>query len=188
MKHRITSLLSLTLLATGMIAAAISIGRVANAGPEANEGAADQADQGAAADLQAVKKANENFYTALNAMLDGDPKPVEEVFWHTDDVVFMGADGGYNVGWKDTYASWEKMAALKLGGKVEPAEVKLTVGPTIAVSHNYVTGFHVVGGVREAIKVRVTSVFRKKGDVWKMTSHHVDLRPSVRDQLKKKSD
>jgi ketosteroid isomerase-like protein len=180
MRNRPTAWLSVVLLGA-MIASAVCIPPAASARPEADQGAADRA----AGDLQAVKQANEKFYAALNAMLDGDPTPLEELYWHSDDVIFMGADGSYNVGWKDTYASWKRMAALKLGGKVEPAEVKLTVGPGLAVSHNYVVGFHVVDGVREPIKVRVTSVFRKKGDSWKMSSHHVDLRPSVRDQLKK---
>jgi ketosteroid isomerase-like protein len=185
MRNPLASSLSVILLAGGTMTLAFCFARAAGAGPQAGEGAADRE---AAGDLQAVKKANQEFYAALNAMLEGDPQPVEKVFWHTDDVVFMGADGGYQVGWKDTYASWEKMAALKLGGKVEPAEVKLAVGANLAVAHSYVTGFHVVRGVREEIKVRATSVFRKEGDVWKMMSHHVDLRPSVRDQLKKKSE
>jgi ketosteroid isomerase-like protein len=178
-KHAITVSLGALVLVGGMIAWAIGIGQGADARPVADESAAGE--------IQAVERVNDRFYAALNAMLEGDPKPFEELWWHTDDVVFMGADGGYCVGWDETYGSWKRMAAIKIGGKVEPADAKITAGPKIAVAHNYVTGTNLVGGVREEIKVRVTSVFRKERDVWKMTGHHVDLRPPVRDQLKKKA-
>lgn len=42
-------------------------------------------------DEAAVLAANEVWYMALNAMLNGDPAPFADVYSHADDVSYMSA-------------------------------------------------------------------------------------------------
>jgi hypothetical protein len=49
-------------------------------------------------DEAAVLAANEAWYMALNAMLNGDPAPFADVYSHADDVSYMSAEGGLRVG------------------------------------------------------------------------------------------
>lgn len=124
---------------------------------------------------QAVRRAVDGFYTSLNAMFQGDPKPAKAVWAHGDDVTFLGADGKFNVGWEQTYASWEKMAALKMGGQVRPTRVQVNLGQNLAVAHSYVTGAYEPGQQAEKVELRATSIFRKEAGSWKMIGHHADI-------------
>jgi hypothetical protein len=61
-------------------------------------------------DEQAVRAAVDQWFVALNAMLNGDPKPFAELYTHGEDVTYMGAEGTYRVGWEATYADWKAQA------------------------------------------------------------------------------
>ena len=56
------------------------------------------------ADEGAVRHANEQFYSALNAMFAGDLAPMKKVWSHADDVTYMGPSGGFRVGWDQVLA------------------------------------------------------------------------------------
>jgi len=132
--------------------------------------------QAAEADEKAVREAAARFYVALNALFTGDLGPMTQVWSHVDDVTYMGPDGSFEVGWKKVQANWETQAAKKLGGKVEPTEMRLMVGPEIAVVQNYEKGENTnVDGKPQVVSIRATSVFRKEEGQWKMISHHTDL-------------
>src|SRR5213595_1626784 len=79
-------------------------------------------------DEQGVRQAVAQFYTALNAMFTGDVGPMKEVWSHAADVTYMGPGGGFQVGWDQVLKNWQEQAAMKLGGKVEPTEMRITVG------------------------------------------------------------
>lgn len=164
MKARITVTLSLLVALTAML---VLTGRFANAG---NTAAAD-------VEREAVIAANDKFYDALNAMFEGDSEPFKDVWWHTDDIVYMGADGAYNVGWEQVYSNWEKQAALNIGGKVEGQDVRVSIGEDMAMTNAYTVGFNLFDGKKMPIKLRATSIFHKKDGQWKMICHHVDVIP-----------
>ena len=71
-------------------------------------------------ETQAVEQATAQFYTSLNKLFTGDTAPMQEIWSHEDDVIYMGPRGGIQVGWNDVRANWEAQAALKLSGQVEP--------------------------------------------------------------------
>lgn len=135
------------------------------------------------ADREAVLAANDLFYTALNAMFKGDPEPYKDVWWHTDDIVYMGAGGSYVVGWEKVYENWEQQAALKIGGKVGPEDVRVTIGGDMAMTNQYTVGFNKFHGKDTPVKLRSTSVFRKKDGQWKMICHHVDIIPVMSEDM-----
>jgi len=130
----------------------------------------------AGADEAAVRQAATQFYAALNALFGGDVAPMVAVWSHAADVTYMGPAGGMQVGWPAIEAKWTSQAAMKLGGAVEPTDVHVTVGETLAVMQNYEKGTNTnLGGKPATVSIRVTNTFRKEGGTWKMIGHHTDL-------------
>jgi hypothetical protein len=79
-------------------------------------------------DEKALKDEVAGFYAALDAVFLGDAGPMRAVWSHADDVTYMGPDGGFEVGWNEVGAMWDKQAASKLGGKVSPSDMRINVG------------------------------------------------------------
>ena len=135
---------------------------------------------GAEGDEKAVREAAAQFYSALNAMFTGALEPMKKVWSHAEDVTYMGPGGGFRVGWSEVLQDWEKQAAMKLGGKVEAVDMRLTVGHDLAITQNYEKGENKgKDGKTLTVLIRATNVFRKEKGAWKMISHHTDLLPHV---------
>jgi len=132
-------------------------------------------------DHDEIAAAAAGFYAALNALFEGDLAPMVAVWSHQDDVTYMGPDGGFQVGWKAILAEWERQAAKKLGGRVEPDRMRITAGRDLAVTHNYEKGENVnTGGLPGWVSIRATNLFRKENGAWKMIGHHTDTLPFLR--------
>ena len=139
-------------------------------------------------DTKAVEEATEQFYTSLNTMFTGDAGPMQEIWSHADDVTFMGPAGGFQVGWNEVRDNWEAQAALKLGGKVEPYETRVTVGNDLAFTQCYEKGSNLdAQGRTVQVSIRATNLFRKENGKWKMIGHHTDLLPFLEEQTLTKS-
>ena len=129
-------------------------------------------------DQQEIQDAVANFYSALNLMFTGDAKQMKEVWSHSSDITYMGPMGGLNVGWEQVQKIWNEQAALKLGGKVEPQEMKMNIGNDLAITSNYEMGENTnANGESQKVKIRATNIFRKESGKWKMIGHHTDLLP-----------
>ena len=127
-------------------------------------------------ETEAVRAAADEFYLALNSMFIGELGPMKRIWSHEDDVTYMGPGGGFRVGWKQVLADWEKQAALKLGGKVEPKDMRITVGRDLAITSNYEIGRNVTAdGQSQNVTIRATNLFRKEDGNWKMIGHHTDI-------------
>jgi ketosteroid isomerase-like protein len=131
-----------------------------------------------AADTAEVAAAAEQFYVALNAMFTGDAEPMKEVWSHADDVTYMGPAGGFQKGWSEVLPVWVEHAAMKLGGKVTPERMQITVGHDLAFTHNFEVGENYdKDGELQKVSIRATNIFRKEDGRWKMIGHHTDLLP-----------
>jgi ketosteroid isomerase-like protein len=129
-------------------------------------------------DIEKVRAAAKQFYSALNMMFTGELRPMKEVWSHKNDVTYMGPGGGFRIGWKDVLADWETQAALKLGGKVEPKDMRITVGSDLAIVSNYEIGHNVAeDGQVQKVTIRATNLFRNENGTWKMIGHHTDILP-----------
>lgn len=129
-------------------------------------------------ELAAVKKANADFYAALNAMFTGDLKPMEAIWSHAADVSYLPPDKAMLVGWAQVKADWEKQATLKLGGKVEPRDEHILLGKDLAIVQCVEEGENVnVGNQPKKVSIRATNVYRLENGTWKMISHHADPLP-----------
>jgi ketosteroid isomerase-like protein len=125
-----------------------------------------------------VKRANEQFYVALNAMFQGDAAPMEAVWSHADDVTYLPPDGSLLVGWEQVRASWEKQASMKLGGHVAAEKVHVVVGGVLAAVQNFEKGKNTnANGKAQAVAIRSSKVFRKENGAWKLISDHADPLP-----------
>ena len=103
---------------------------------------------------------------------------MKKLWSHKNDVTYMGPGGGFRLGWKQVLADWETQAALKLGGKVEPKEMRITVGRDLAIVSNYEEGQNLMAdGKPQAVKIRATNLFRNENGRWKMIGHHTDTLP-----------
>ncbi|MEM1060043.1 MAG: nuclear transport factor 2 family protein [Verrucomicrobiota bacterium] len=127
---------------------------------------------------QAVLKANDGFYAALNQMFTGDAAPMLAVWSHAADVTYLSPDGRYLTGWDAVKADWEMQAKLKLGGEIKPRDVRALVGRELAVVQNWEEGGNTnAGGRAVEVKIRATNVYRLEDGQWKMVSHHADPLP-----------
>jgi ketosteroid isomerase-like protein len=130
-------------------------------------------------DKTAVLAANEAWYAALNAMLNGNPAPFADVYSHADDVSYMSAEGGLRIGWDATWSDWQAQARLARGGHVEEIENNVIVNGDMAVVQTHEKGIvNNPGGAGVEQEVRETSVFRREDGNWKMVAHHADLLPN----------
>ena len=131
-----------------------------------------------AGDMMGVNEAVTQFYVALNAMFTGDLIPMKKIWSHANDVTYLGPTGGYRIGWNQVLADWEAQAAMKLGGKVTPENIRMTIGRDLAVVSNYEIGENSgPDGKPQKVRIRATNLFRKEDGKWKMIGHHTDLLP-----------
>ena len=129
-------------------------------------------------DKAAVLAANARFYAALNKVFTGDVAAIKAIWSHADDVTYMGPTGNFEHGWSAVLKEWEGQAKLKLGGRVEPADIRIVVEPSLAVVSNYEVGENTnAKGKVAQVKLRATNIFRKENGEWKMVGHHTDLLP-----------
>ncbi|MCP4780957.1 MAG: DUF4440 domain-containing protein [Hyphomicrobium sp.] len=126
-------------------------------------------------DEKAVRAAVDGFYEALNAMFKDEPNPLKNVYSHADDVTYLPAEGGKQVGWDAVFADWKLQTDKSLGGKVEISDVHIVIGQDLAIANNITHG-HVKGpdGAAVNISIRESSAFRKENGSWKMIAHHAD--------------
>ena len=133
------------------------------------------------AEEKAVRKSVEQFYAALNAMFTGDLGAMKEVWSHAEDITYMGPGGGFRIGWDQILMDWEIQAAMKLGGKVKPENMHITVGQELGVVQNYEKGENTnAEGKPQQVSIRATNLFRKEDGKWKMIGHHTDLLPYLK--------
>ncbi len=129
------------------------------------------------ADLEDATRA---FYVALNDVLGGDVAPMLAVWSHADDVTYMSPFGELLVGSEPVRASWEAQADQRLGGQVEPDELRHFVSDTLG----FVVGIE-RGSVEDRRRCdcgrhRATSMYRVEDDRWVMIGHHTDPLNSAR--------
>ena len=131
-----------------------------------------------------VRQASEQFYAALNSMLDGDSSPMEEIWSHGSDVSAMHPFGGRMLGWEEVRTSWEQAAQAFSGGRValdDMVVVPITedAAYTLGTEH----GEARIGDQTVGIDWRVTNIYRRESDGWKIVHHRTDFSSEVAQAL-----
>ncbi|WP_421722832.1 YybH family protein [Bauldia sp.] len=131
------------------------------------------------ADTDEVLAADETFFAALNAIFQGDIAPMEKLWSHQSDVIYMGPQPDlFEIGWKVTDADWIKQAAMKLSGSIEVVDRHMTISGDMAVVHHRARSSNLdQSGAPVTFTMRGTNVFRREGGTWKMIAHHSDPLP-----------
>jgi ketosteroid isomerase-like protein len=124
---------------------------------------------------QAIELAVDQFYKALNILFTGDSRPMQEVWSHADDVVYMGPDALYLIGWAKISEMWVKTADMKLGGNVMPRDLHTIIGSDISMVTCVESGENEVQGNAQLVGIRSSTVFRKENSKWMVIAHQTDL-------------
>jgi ketosteroid isomerase-like protein len=132
-----------------------------------------------------VRQASERFYAALNrALEESDTGPMGEIWSHGSDVSAMHPFGGRMVGWEEVGDSWEQAAQAFSGGQVALDEmVVVPISEDAAFTLGTEHGEARIGEETVGIDWRVTNIYRREADGWKIVHHHTDFSSEVAQAL-----
>ena len=130
-----------------------------------------------------VRAASAQFYAALNSMMAGDAAPLAEVWSHGANVSTMHPIGGREAGWDEVRGSFEQVAQLASGGHAELRDESIQVAGDMAYEVGIEQGQATLAGEQIAIEHRVTNVYRREAEGWKIVHHHTDLSPAMLELL-----
>ena len=130
-----------------------------------------------------IRKASARFYAALNQMANGDSSSMADVWSHNASVTAMHPIGGREVGWDAVRASFQQVAQIASGGKVELKDQLVQVAGDIAYEMGTEQGQLTLAGHQATIEQRVTNIYQRQAGGWKMVHHHTDTSPAMLDIL-----
>jgi len=124
----------------------------------------------------AVQDAHNSFYAALADLLAGDSTAMEAMWSNSDDVTNLGPFVDRAVGAAAVKEQFRNEAALQLGGKVVVTDLHVVdlgdLGYTTGVENG--TGHTGPDGEPMELRHRVTNIFRREADGWRIVHHHTD--------------
>jgi ketosteroid isomerase-like protein len=130
-----------------------------------------------------ARKASEQFYAALNRMLNGDIGPMADIWSHSAAVTTMHPIGGREVGWDKVREAWKQVAKLASDGQVKLSDQLIQVTGDMAYEVGIEQGQAKFGGKQVSIEQRVTNIYRREAGTWKIVHHHADVSLAMRDVL-----
>lgn len=114
---------------------------------------------------------------AWQVFVTGDPGPAKLLFSRCDDVTLANPWGPAVTGWADVSATLEAAAARFRNGKLFALDVLTRfVSDDLACYHEIERGEAMLGGRTEpeSFALRVTSVYRREGEHWRIVLRHAD--------------
>ncbi|TMC18486.1 MAG: nuclear transport factor 2 family protein [Chloroflexi bacterium] len=132
-----------------------------------------------------IRQASEQYYTALSRLLSGDVQPLKEAWSHSSDVTAMNPYGGIEIGWERLEAVFEQVAHMCQGSQ---ATVGLEnplrrISSDLAYEIGIECGEGIIMGKPASIRHRVTNIYRREADGWKMVHRHTDLNPAEQKEV-----
>ncbi len=126
-----------------------------------------------------IREASTHFYSALLGMIKGDAQGMSDVWSHDSSVTTMHPIGGRQVGWDEVRRSWEQVAGVASGGKVELEDQLIYAVGDLGYEIGLEQAEFTLAGQKVAAHVRVTNVYQREGGRWKIRHHHTDLAPEM---------
>jgi ketosteroid isomerase-like protein len=130
-----------------------------------------------------VRQASERYYAALGRLLEGDAGPLAEAWSHSAQITAMNPYGGREVGWEQVRPVFERVAQMCAGSRVTLGirDRLIRVGGELAYEVGIEWGEGVVMGKPTTIEHRVTNIYRREADGWKLVHRHTDPNPEEKD-------
>ena len=115
-------------------------------------------------------------HLALDAFVRGDPGPILSIFSERDDVVLANPFGPPRRGRIEVERATEQAAALFRDGTCRYEEISRYVTPDLGYIHELERAEAKTGGNEEfsTVSLRVTMIYRREGDTWKIVHRHAD--------------
>ena len=119
----------------------------------------------------------EEYFRALDAFVKGDPGPVKELMSRRDDVTLANPIGPPVRGWAQVEETTDRAASLGRDGEFTGWE---TISEYATADLAYMVGIQrsrlKLGGAHEfsAVSLRVTTIFRREDDGWRIVHRHAD--------------
>lgn len=132
-----------------------------------------------------VRNASDQFYAALNEMVNGNPEALTDIWSHDSSVTTMHPIGGRQVGWNEVWQAWDQTAQVASDGHVQLQDQFIRVVGDMAYEIGLERAGFAIAGEKVSDEVRVTNVYQKEGGRWKIIHHHTDLSPAMVEVLHK---
>lgn len=130
-------------------------------------------------DEDAVSKSSEQFYSAVNRMINGDSRALSDVWSHGAEVTAMHPIGGRMIGWDNVRQSFEQVAQIATEGKVTLVDQVIQVEGDLAYEVGVERGQATLAGTQVGLDFRVTNIYRRERGEWKIVHHHTDVSPAM---------
>ncbi len=130
-----------------------------------------------------VREASERFYAALNQMANGDAGPMAGIWSHSAAATTMHPIGGREVGWDKVEGPWREVAKLASDGQIKLIDRIVHVEGGMGFEVGTEKGQMTFAGHRVPIEHRVTNIYRREAEGWKIVHHHADVSQPMLDAL-----
>lgn len=118
------------------------------------------------------------FEEGIRRFINGDPSLWKHHASHRDNITILGGWGGYESGWNEVGPryDWAAMRFKPSGAEVQieylASGISGDLAYTVAIERS---NAHVIGQDAPApMALRVTHIFRKEDDTWKLVHRHAD--------------
>ncbi len=139
-----------------------------------------------AKDEKGLRQANDQLYSALNAMFTGELAPLEAIWSHQEDVSNQGPFGDRLDGWAAVRDEFKKEAGMKLGGRITYKNLIVRAGKDMGYTVCVEQGENMTAdGKPVVVSFRATNIFRLENGQWKLIHHHTDLSPQLKEAVAK---
>jgi ketosteroid isomerase-like protein len=119
----------------------------------------------------------EEYHRAGLEITNGNPEVYKALFSRRDDVTLANPFGPPVRGWSEVSATLDRAAGNYRDGEIVGFEnLSTVIAPELAYTVEVESYRARVGGAEELVPVslRVTTVFRREGDAWKVAHRHAD--------------
>lgn len=133
-----------------------------------------------------VKDAVRAFRSAVLQVFKGNAQPMSDCWSHSQDVLFLDAMGGRQVGWEAVRVFFEKLAANTRSGDINMESVTVRAADDIAFCASVEQGEILTkAGQNVQFTQRATSIFRREDGELKLIYHHDDVSQELKKLSKK---
>jgi ketosteroid isomerase-like protein len=120
----------------------------------------------------------ERVTAALAAMGSGDPQPYIDCWAESEDATLFGAWGPIEKGYQQLTETFRWVGSRFKSGQLVPENTVMFASGELAYTVGFERGEVVVdGGIPQPMTLRVTHIYRRFGDEWRLVHRHADFPP-----------